>query len=173
MNTTSTSSDQLAATSCERATCQRTRGASPTSAAHRARQHAAGGPLGGTPPARQRVRVATEGVDQMQFRVRAEHVAQRDRRGALVHADLDHPARARHRVQEHPGILGGMHRARRDQAKPDRQRPQAHVVAQAGGREAAHGRGRIDTAPDYAHPAAGEGGGCPAADRREKASHRW
>ena len=105
-------------------------------AARRARQHAPGGPLGGAPPSRQRVGVPAEGIDQMKLRVRAERLVQRERRSALVDTDLDDPVRTRHRIQEHPRILGRVHRARRDQPESDRQCPQAHVVAQARRREA-------------------------------------
>ena len=102
-----------------------------TAPAQSARDHAPGRPLGGAPAARQRVGVGAEGIDEMQLGVRPERLAQRQRRGALVDADLDHAPRALRRLQQHARVLLGVHRPRRDQTRADRQRAQAHIVAQA------------------------------------------
>ena len=75
--------------------------------------------------------MVSERIDEVQLRVRAQRFAQDDRRGALVHPDLDHPPRPRRRSEQDGGILGGVHRTRRDQSTSDRQRAQANVVAQA------------------------------------------
>ena len=102
--------------------------------------------------------MAAEGVDQVQLRVRAQCLAQGERRGPLIHPDLDHPPRGPRHLQQYRGVLGGVHRARRDQAHADRERAQTHVVAQAIGRQTAQagGQDRHRSAP-YALPQSDRG----------------
>lgn len=96
---------------------------------------ASGRPLGGAPAGGQRVGMATEGIDQVQLRTGGQPLTQDDRGGPLVHPDLDHATRPASRVQQHGGVLGGVHGARWDQPGTDRERAQTHVVAQAFGSE--------------------------------------
>ena len=132
MNTTSTSPCQRAASSWESSTCQCTLGAIAPRRALSAREDAPGRPLGGAPSAGQRVGMGAEGIDQMQLGVRPERLAQRQRRGALVDPDLDHPLARLAPPPAAPArpaaeciVRGGI------SPSADRQRAQAHVVAQA------------------------------------------
>ena len=106
-------------------------------AAPGAREQPARGALARPPASRQRVGVAAEGIDQVQLRVRPERALQGERGGALVDADLHDAPGALGCIEQHPRVVGRVHRARWDQPEADGERAQAHVVAQARRRQRA------------------------------------
>ena len=104
--------------------------------------------------------------DEVQLGRGLEHLAQHDRRRALIDADLDHAAPAECDLAQQRSLAGRVHRPRWDQSAAHRDGAQAHVIAQPLGREAAkglrqghrratvvHRRGRTDRGPGIRRPA--------------------
>jgi hypothetical protein len=78
-----------------------------------------------------------EWLDQVKLGVDGQRVQQHERGGAFVDADLDRPAPALGELAEEGGLRRRVHRARRNQPGPQRERPQSRRVAEAVGHAAA------------------------------------
>jgi len=81
--------------------------------------------------------MVAERVDQVQLGAGRKRAHRGHRRGALVNADLDRTARFAGELDEQRSLRRRVHRARRDQARAERERAQARVVLEPGRGEAA------------------------------------